>query len=226
MHRFIFPDNTNARITAFFTGKDPGVDLETISSIIKIDKQSIYLPIQKHTDTVILINSADKPEVGDAVITDSSGILIGVQVADCVPILIHDRNRDVISVVHAGWRSTAERLLKKTVAVIRDRFMCSSENIMIAMGPSIRWCCYGVGHEVLEKVKKATGEGEYFMKRDDSLCLDLPSANKYQAMSMGIPQANIWISEECTFCLPDKFYSYRYSKFPTGRQGGFIGKIG
>ncbi|MBA3060553.1 MAG: polyphenol oxidase family protein [Nitrospirae bacterium] len=54
-------------------------------------------------------------------------------------------------------------------------------------------------------------------------CLDLASANKYQAVSAGIHEKNIWVSEECTYCHPDKYYSYRYAKGTTGRQGGFIG---
>ncbi len=56
-------------------------------------------------------------------------------------------------------------------------------------------------------------------------CLDLPKANKYQALSMGVPEKNIWLSEECTFCRPDLYYSYRFAKGTTGRQGAFIGKI-
>jgi copper oxidase (laccase) domain-containing protein len=96
-------------------------------------------------------------------------------------------------------------------------------DILIAIGPAIRWCCYKVGGEVLEAVAKETGKGRYHLERDGTLCLDLPSANWQQAVSVKIPGENIWLSEECTYCYPDKFYSYRYSKGPTGRQGGFIG---
>jgi hypothetical protein len=72
-------------------------------------------------------------------------------------------------------------------------------------------------------VKKATGKGDFFRAGGGKNCLDLQSANKYQALSMGISEKNIWLSRECTHCLPDKYYSYRFAKGPTGRQGAFIG---
>jgi hypothetical protein len=100
---------------------------------------------------------------------------------------------------------------------------------VIAIGPAIRWCCYGVGYEVIEAVKKVTlpapKSKDYIIKRGEKYCLDLPTANKYQAFSLGIPLENIWMSDECTFCLPEKYYSYRYAKGTTGRQCGFIGIV-
>ncbi|MCK5505317.1 MAG: polyphenol oxidase family protein, partial [Thermodesulfovibrionia bacterium] len=68
-----------------------------------------------------------------------------------------------------------------------------------------------------------TGEGDYFSKRDEKYYIDLSTANKIQALNAGILPENIWQSGECTFCSPDKFYSYRYLKGSEGRQGGFIG---
>jgi copper oxidase (laccase) domain-containing protein len=80
-----------------------------------------------------------------------------------------------------------------------------------------------VGREVLDPVVRASGEGDYHMEKDGKLCLDLPSANKYQALSVKIQAENIEVIEECTYCYPDRYFSYRYAKGPTGRQGGFIG---
>lgn len=225
MHNLIFPDIFKNHITAFFTGKGHGADPDAISKILKIKKENVYMPIQKHTDKIFLIESSPEPKIADAVITKEKGLLIGIQVADCVPILIYEKEKGISAAVHAGWRGTAEGILKKTIKTIQDRFICSPENFLVAVGPAIKWCCYGVDYDVFNKVHHVTGEGEYFIERNDKYCLDLPSANKYQALSMGIPEPNIWISDECTFCNPEKYYSYRYSKGPTGRQGGFIGKV-
>ena len=68
-----------------------------------------------------------------------------------------------------------------------------------------------------------TGEGDYHDKREDRYVIDLSSANKIQAMASGIEESSIWQSEECTFCNPGKYYSYRHAGGSTGRQGGFIG---
>jgi YfiH family protein len=224
-YRLISPDLFKGHIIAFFTGKEPGANLDSISRTLNIKKESIFLPIQKHTDKIIIVDSSLEPKVADAVITSENGVLIGVQVADCVPILIYEKERGVVAAVHAGWRSTADEILKKTLETMIGRFTCKADNILVAMGPSIRWCCYEVDLEVLNAVQQATGEGEYYQRKGEKYCLDLPLANKYQAMRMDIPEKNIWISDECTFCYPDRFYSYRYANGPTGRQGGFIGKI-
>jgi copper oxidase (laccase) domain-containing protein len=105
-----------------------------------------------------------------------------------------------------------------------ENFGSSAADITVALGPSIRWKCYHVGHEVKDAVSKATGRGKYFIKiSEGKYCIDLSSANILQMLSMGIPRKNIWSSDDCTYCNPDKYYSYRYNKDRTGRQGGFIG---
>jgi YfiH family protein len=143
-----------------------------------------------------------------------------------VPVLICEKEKGIIGAVHAGWRGTAAGIVKKTVMMIMERYICRANGFYIAIGPSIRGCSYSVDHDVNDAVKKATGEGDYYSKKGEKYFLDLPRANKQQAMSIGIPESNIWISDECTFCNPDKFFSYRYAKGSTGRQGAFIGKLG
>ena len=212
-------------VTAFFTGKIPGADPAHLSKILNINADKIYMPIQKHTDKIAVIESRYYPLIADAVITKEHGILIGVQVADCVPILLYETTKGIMAAVHAGWRGTAESILKKTIKIVIERYLCSEENIYIALGPAIRGCCYHVDFDVMHAVSRATGPGDYSINKADKYCLDLPKANKYQALSMGIPEKNIWLSEECTFCRPDIYYSYRFARGTTGRQGAFIGKI-
>jgi YfiH family protein len=142
-----------------------------------------------------------------------------------VPILIYEQQRGIIGAVHAGWRGTAAGILKKTIAMIIERFSGSPGGFYVAIGPSIKGCSYEVDHEVNDAVVKATGAGDYYSKKGGKYFLDLPSANKYQALSLGVPEENIWVSDECTYCNPDKFYSYRYAHGSTGRQGAFIGKL-
>lgn len=208
-------------VNALFTTKFSGIT--EISKLFDIPLENFYLPVQKHTDKVFVLNYDMNPQIADAVITKRKGILIGIQVADCAPILLYDKKMQVLGAVHAGWRGTAAGILKNTIEKMIAKFYTSPSEILIAIGPSIRWCCYEVGYEVIEAVKKITGEGNYFMQKGDKYCLDLPSVNKHQALSMGVLQQNIWISDDCTFCLPEKYYSYRFSKGIRGRQYGFIG---
>jgi YfiH family protein len=211
-------------IHAFFTTNLLNNNLlDSIAKLASIPKKNIYLPIQKHTNKIHVLDSDLKPVIADAVLTEKKGLLIGVQVADCVPILLYDGSKGVIGAVHAGWRGTAAQILKNTIRTMQERFSSSPEDILIAMGPSIRQCCYEVDDEVKDALYKVTGEGDYYQRQNGRYFIDLLSANRIQALSMDVPQQNIWHSEECTCCNPDKFYSYRYAKGTNGRQGGFIG---
>lgn len=223
MNQLIVPDIFKDSVIALFTRKHPGTDLNAISIMLKIKKEDIYMPVQEHTDTIHILHADRTPVTADAVITREQGVLLGIQVADCVPILMHERERGIVSVVHAGWRGTAHALLKKTIRLMMQEFMCRPENIRMAMGPSIKWCCYEVHSDVLKAVMNRTGKGDYYKKKENKHCLDLATANKIQALTLGVSEDNIWISDECTYCYPDKYYSYRYAKKTVGRQGGFIG---
>jgi len=225
METLVYPEIFGKKAKAFFTGRVPGADPGQLARVAVLDKKNIYMPIQKHTDKVIILDSSLDPRIGDAVITNRKGILVGVQAADCVPILLYARVSGVAGAVHAGWRGTAAEILKKTIHAMIDRYHSSPIELLVAIGPSIRSCCYDVGYEVIEAIKGTAGKGEDVMNRGGKYFLDIPTANKYQALSMGVPSENIWMSDECTFCLPEKYYSYRFAKGPTGRQGGFIGIV-
>lgn len=215
------PNIVSSNTMAFFTTKI--FNINELSRRFNISGESLYLPIQKHTDRVYVLESDLKPIIADAVLTAKKAVLIGVRVADCVPMLLYDKENSVIGAVHGGWRGTAKEILKNTIKAMKERFNSSANDILIAIGPSIRGCCYMVGDEVKDAVYKATGEGDYYHMQDGKYVIDLASANKIQALSMGIPKRNIWQSQECTFCNPDKFHSYRYTGGSTGRQAGFIG---
>jgi hypothetical protein len=223
MDQLIKPDIFNGEVKAFFTGKSLGANIGKISNLLSISEQDIYLPVQKHTDQVLVLRSDIAPVTADAVVTQRKGILLGVRVADCVPILLYDRRNSIVGAVHAGWRGTAARIMKKTVQTMVELFGSTPKDIIAAIGPSIRWQCYDVGSEVKEAVCEATGKGKYCISKKDKYFVDLSSANRIQALSSGIPGENIWSSIECTRCNPEAFYSYRYSKTYAGSQGGFIG---
>lgn len=186
------------------------------------------MPVQKHTDTVVVPEVDLRPIIADAVVTNKRGLLVGIQVADCVPILLCDPVRRVIGAVHAGWRGTAAGILKKTIHTFAERFSSDPRDILVAIGPSIKSCCYEVDPDVAHAVAEASSGRDhspdlYIRKKGAKYHVDLPCANRQQAVSEGIKGANIWIAGDCTFCNPEKYCSYRYARGTTCRQGGFIG---
>jgi YfiH family protein len=227
MEMLITPPNiVSPKVRAFFTTRtfvnNHDHVSEAVAQELHISRDKIYLPVQKHTNRIQVLKADTVHEIADAVVTGRREIFIGILVADCVPILLFDE-RGVIGAVHAGWRGTAKRILKKTILVMQKEFNCVPEDIRMAIGPSIRPCCYEVDEDVKESVQRAAGEGVCCRQEGNKYRVDLSSANRVQALSMRISPENIWQSEECTFCSPERFYSYRYSKGSNGRQGGFIG---
>ncbi len=219
MENIIYPENLNSSdIISFFTDKT--FDIKKF-----LEKYEVYMPIQKHTDKVLLLWEDKNPKIADAVITSKKGIFIGVKVADCLPILLYDSTKKVIAAVHAGWRSTAKGILKNTLAKMYEIFNCQSKDIFIAMGPSIRGCCYEVGQEVIDALKAQTSSDEYILFLNGKKHIDLAIANKIQALSMGINIKNIWISKDCTYCNHERYSSYRFHGKGTGRQYGIIGML-
>ncbi|NOX20851.1 MAG: peptidoglycan editing factor PgeF [Nitrospirae bacterium] len=222
----IYPVNLNNRqVLAFFTDKDTAIINYTLESLSISSFKALYMPRQGHTDNVqILLKWQDTRSVSisDAVITNLKGILIGVKTADCLPILLSSKDGALVAAVHAGWRGTAKAILKKTLDIMINRFSLSADDILVAMGPSIRGCCYEVGPEVVEKIIEVTGQGEHIKNTNTGFYVDLCKANTRIALGAGVPAENIWVSEYCTYCNPERFHSYRYSK-TTKRQGAFIG---
>lgn len=217
MDEMIYPEIFDGKVMGFFTGKGLGIDVEPLVG------RPVYMPLQRHTNIVMALGDSLRPRKADAVITDRHDIMLGVQVADCVPILLYDAKKRIIGAVHAGWKGTASGILKRTLKLMAEKFGSKPSDILMAAGPSIRVCCYEVGQDVLKAVVKQTGKGDYHNENGRKPYLDLTFANKQQAVSSGVPERHIWTVQECTMCHPHLFHSYRFSKRLTGQQGGFIG---
>jgi len=210
---------------------------------------------QIHSDIVHVANSAEpKPSVdaakADALITNDPGLLLVVQVADCVPILLADRKRRAIAAIHSGWRGTLQRIAEKALGRMQMEFGTRPRDIIAALGPGIGQCCFEVGPEVAaEYAAKFPDAREWFQGPFDSLArgdndpnwlpwltmrppghqppeprvhLDLIAANRSILSSAGVPPGNISSSGFCTACRTDLFFSYRRERV-TGRMMAAIG---
>lgn len=236
MMQVIWPEIFNNEVVAFFTGKTPGVDLAAVAGLARMKPEHIYMPVQKHTNQVLVLGQEGPegqkkpeedgltgPEVADAVITKRTKVLLGIKVADCVPILLFSQTGGMVAVVHAGWRGTAAGILKKTIREMRR--LGAEEDIKAAIGPAVGPCCYEVSRDVADAVVKETGPGDYHTKSGQGIHLDLSAANRAQAVSEGVPHGSIWTLNRCTACNPGSFHSFRRDGEAAGRQGGFIALI-
>lgn len=160
----------------------------------------------------------------DGIITNQPNVMIAVTVADCVPVLLLDPDRNVVAALHAGWKGTAGNICGKGVAAMVDLFGSDPSRILAAIGPAIRTCCYEVDLPVLEVFRNGGGGYERFAEPagDGRWRLDMPGANAAQLRDAGVQERNIEIAAPCVSCTPELFFSYRRDNGDTGRQMGFI----
>jgi polyphenol oxidase len=222
---------------------------------ISSQKMRPVLLRQIHSDLVYVVGRDDVPQgptapQGDALITREPGVLLGVQTADCIPILLADTKRRAVAAIHSGWRGTAQRIAEKTLGRMQMEFGTRPEDILAAIGPGIGACCYEVGHEVIKGfAAKFPDARDWFdgpfdlLENGDadsnwlpwltmrppghappapSARLDLLAANRAILAGAGVPPANISASGLCTSCRPDLFFSYRRER-NTGRMIAAIG---
>jgi YfiH family protein len=159
----------------------------------------------------------------DALVTDDPDRAVGVRVADCVPILLSDRAGRAVAAVHGGWRGTAAGIVRFAVEALRTGFGLEPEHLLVALGPSIRACCYEVGPEVRDQFKAAGHPdavlaGWFSPGERDRLYLDVARANVDQLQALGIPRMQIFDSGLCTAHNGGIFPSYR-------RQGAAAGRM-
>jgi YfiH family protein len=180
---------------------------------------------QVHGATVVAVE--DAVAEGDAIVSGDPARLLAVKVADCVPLLIADRRSGVVAAVHAGWRGTALGIAQAAVARLRERHGILPSDLVAAIGPAIRACCYEVGPELRDAFAAGGATTEQLARwftpgGGDRLQLDVPGANVEQLAAAGIPRGQVHDSGLCTSCHHALFYSYRREGRRAGRIIGFI----
>lgn len=153
----------------------------------------------------------------DAVMTDVKGICIGVSTADCIPILLYDKERGVACAVHAGWRGTLAKIATKAVAALVMHYRVNPTGLKAVIGPGISADSFEVGDEVYEQFASAGFDMEPISHRKEKWHIDLPACNRIQLTEMGLKPDNITISDICTFKNADRYFSARRLGTDSGR---------
>ena len=149
-------------------------------------------------------------EKTDGLITADKNLFLTITVADCLPIFIFDWKKEIVGLIHAGWRGLAKNILASAVKKMAEEFGSSPENILAEIGPGISQCHFEVKQDVLEKFKGFLPE--VLLERNKRLFLDLKKIAKIQLIDLGLKERNIETSQECTFCLSNKYFSFRRDK--------------
>lgn len=200
---------------------------------------------QIHSDISHVVSQPfPQPPKGDALATSTPGLLLSIQTADCIPILLVDPRHRAVAAIHAGWRGTLARIAAKTLGRMQMEFSTRSADVLVAIGPGISQCCYEVGPDVVKEFAAQFPQARsWFEGPFDALAsgeepnplpwltmmppghepppprchLDLKSANAAILVETGVSLKNIFVSDLCTSCRTDLFFSYRREHL-TGRM--------
>jgi YfiH family protein len=158
----------------------------------------------------------------DGMMTDERQIVLGIQTADCVPVLVADRETGAVAAFHAGWRGTVQGIVQSGVGRMCAEYGCRPGRLVAAVGPCIGVCCYVVGPEVRAEFAAAFGyAGVLFAEcvgETARSCLDLKEANRRQLLDAGLGAEAIEVMPACTACAREHFFSYRAEQGSTGRM--------
>ena len=186
---------------------------------------------QVHGNVVRIVTKEDRhvcmstvPYEADGIVTAERGLPLFCFTADCVPALLLDPENGVAGAVHCGWRSSAADILKNALEQM-ERLGARREKIRAALGPAIGRCCFETDDDVPQAVERYLGgdtEGLFRRREDGKTLVDLRGANARRLIQLGVPRENIDLSEECTMCSHEKYWSHRYTKGIRGSQAACI----
>ena len=165
---------------------------------------------QVHGTTCQLVSAASYREMeGDALLTNTPGLSIGVVTADCAALALYDEKNHAAAMVHAGWRGAVAGVVGQALKSMHEHFGTKNDNVLAYIGPCARWCCYEVGPEVAEQVPKNA-----LQMRDGKTYLDMPTLVIEQ---LGIAPDRVLCEYTCTICTP-QYHSYRRDDSKAGRN--------
>ena len=230
-------EGTFASMNLSFTRGDDGAavreNFDRFCAAIGVKADDVVISAQTHTANVRCVTAEDRgrgitrdkeyTDV-DGLITNVPGVVLCTQYADCVPLFFVDPVRRVVATSHAGWRGTAAGIAAVTVRSMAAEYGCDPADILAGIGPSIGRCCFEVDTPVYEAFTQAqvfdntcctdNGGGKYH--------IDLWEVNRRWLLAAGVLPEHITVTDLCTRCHPDLFWSHRKTGDARGSLAAFI----
>ena len=230
-------EGTYAAMNLSFTRGDDAAavreNFDRFCAAIGVNADDVVISAQTHTANVKIVTAADRgrgitrekeyTDV-DGLITNEAGVVLCTQYADCVPLFFVDPVKRVVATSHAGWRGTAAGIAAVTVRRMVAEYGCRAEDILAGIGPSIGHCCFEVDSPVYDAFCKVevfddtcytdNGGGKYH--------IDLWQVNRRWLLAAGVLPEHITVTDLCTRCHPDLFWSHRKTGDARGSLAAFV----
>lgn|GEM_PF-673673 len=172
---------------------------------------------QVHSGRVATVEEAPCP--ADALVSLEPGEAVRVVAADCVPVLLAQRDGPAVAAVHAGWKGTVARIVERAAECLREHY---SGSLVAYVGPSVGPCCYTVDRD--RHILFAKTFPGWVGEAGDKPALDLGDLNTRLLLAAGVEPTSIHIEERCTACSDGLCCSYRRDGERAGRMAALIGR--
>ena len=205
-----------------------------LGTAIGIDTTEMVYTKQVHGNIVRVASRIDCrhpydpiPYEADGLVTNEKNLPLIAFTADCIPMLLSDPIDGVIAAVHCGWRSTVSDIVGNAIDAM-CRLDAELKNIRAAIGPGIGFCCFETGPEIPEAIVSFLGKNSaasFFYPKTNvagKFMVDLKGVNRTRLLQKGIPAENITVSDECTVCSSQKYWSHRATHGNRGVQACII----
>jgi len=200
---------------------------QLLCQLLDVSDERLIMPHQVHLtetaqidETFFSLSEKERKarlEGIDAVMTNLSGVCIGVSTADCIPLLAYDPRQHVAAAIHAGWRGTVRRIAEQTIRQMTATYGSRPEDLLLQIGPGISLDSFEVGDEVFEAFLQAGFDMAAISRREQKWHIDLPECNRLQLLSAGVRPQAVTMSGICTFKQTDDFFSARRMGINSGR---------
>ena len=203
-----------------------GIDVERLVRTGQVHGNAVFVVTEEHAG-MGRKRDIPTPATADAMITQAINVPLMTLAADCLPLLMYDPVQRAVAAVHAGWRSTVLDIAGETVRTMHQAFGTNPVDVIAYLGPAIGVCCNEVGPEVTDAWREIAADmgplAELAVTRPVvKEHFDVPRANAMLLQRAGVLHENIEMSEVCTKCNLDDWFSHRGQGVATGRQGGVI----
>ena len=218
---------------------------QALCQLLGISDDRLLMPHQVHQTKMALIDETvlnctldERQQLldgYDALMTNLTGVCIGVSTADCIPVLLYDSEHHAACAIHAGWRGTVARIVEHSVEAMTAVYGTRPSQLKAQIGPGISLESFEVGDEVYEafaaagfqmeaiskKFPSNNGGSKFFTLHSSLLPskwhIDLPECNRQQLIATGVPPQAIKVSAVCTYQQSGRYFSARRLGIRSGR---------
>lgn len=176
-----------------------------------IAENNVISALLSHGENIQVVHRGYQPRFipkCDGLISGDENTFLSITVADCYPVLFFDPTAKIISLLHIGWRGAVSGIIAKTIGynLIKGSNLAT---FSVEVGPGICQDHFEFDQADLGRLGAYNDKKYYRCGSGKKVFVDIKKIMQSELARSGVPEKNIKFSPECTFCHPEKYFSYR-----------------